>query len=123
LEFKIICPMSKELEDRFHNYAKAVRDFCTLVKWDIINREYIKQVIRASGSISANYTEASDDLGKADEKMKIKISRREAKETIKWLDLILTYENLELKRVQAALIDEGEQIRRILSAIIIKLGG
>jgi four helix bundle protein len=115
--------MSKELEDRFHNYAKAVRDFCTLVKWDIINREYIKQVIRASGSISANYTEASDDLGKADEKMKIKISRREAKETIKWLDLILTYENLELKRVQAALIDEGEQIRRILSAIIIKLGG
>lgn len=115
--------MSKELEDRFHNYAKAVRNYCTKVKWDIINKEYIKQVIRSSGSVSANYTEASDDLGKADEKMRIKIARREAKETIKWIDLILTYENADLEIEKARLIDEGEQIRKILSAIIIKLGG
>jgi four helix bundle protein len=115
--------MSKELEDRFQNYAKAVRDFCTRVKWDIINREYIGQVIRASGSASANYTEASDDLGKADEKMKIKIARREAKESIKWLDLILTYGDEELHKEKLALLDEGEQIRKILSAIINKLGG
>ena len=115
--------MSKELEDRFHSYAKAVRDYCTKVKWNIINQEYIKQVIRSSGSVSANYTEASDDLGKADEKMKLKISRREAKETIKWIDLILTYENTDLEKEKANLIDEGEQIRKILSAIIMKLGG
>ncbi len=115
--------MSKELEDRFQNYAKAVRDYCTKVKWDIINKEYIKQVIRSSGSVSANYTEASDDLGKADEKMKLKISRREAKETLKWLDLILTYQNKELEKEKIKLLDEGEQIRKILSAIIIKLGG
>jgi len=115
--------MSQQLEDRFQNFAKAVRDFCTRVKWDTINKEYIKQVIRSSGSVSANYTEASDDLGKADEKMKIKISRREAKETIKWLDLLLTYGNKDLEKEQLGLIDEGEQIRKILSAIIIKLGG
>lgn len=115
--------MSKELEDRFHNYAKAVRNYCTKVKWDIINKEYIKQVIRSSGSISANYTEASDDIGKADEKMKLKISRRESKETLKWLDLLLTYENPELEMEKNKLLDEGEQIRKILSAIIIKLGG
>jgi four helix bundle protein len=115
--------MSKELEDRFQNYAKAVRNLCATIKWDIINAEYIKQVIRSSGSISANYTEASDDLGKADEKMKIKISRREAKETIKWLDLLLTYGNKDLENEQLRLMDEGEQIRKILSAIIIKLGG
>src|SRR5436190_23933342 len=107
--------MSRELEDRFHNYAKAVRSFCTRVKWDIINREYIKQVIRSSGSVNANYTEASDDLGKADEKMKIKIARRETKETAKWLDLILTYENTDLAKEKANLINEGEQIRKILS--------
>jgi len=115
--------MSKELEDRFHNYAKAVRDYCTKIKWDIINKEYIKQVVRSSGSVSANYTEASDDLGKADEKMKIKTSRREAKETLKWLDLILTYENPELEKEKVKLLDEGEQIRKILSAIIKKLEG
>ena len=55
--------------------------------------------------------------------MKLKISRREAKETIKWIDLILTYENTDLEKEKANLIDEGEQIRKILSAIIIKLGG
>ena len=115
--------MSKELEDRFHNYAKAVRNYCTRVKWDIINKEYIKQVIRSNGSISANYTEASDNLGKADEKMKLKISRRESKETLKLLDLILTYENAELEKEKIKLLDDGEQIRKILSAIIKKLGG
>lgn len=115
--------MSKELEDRFQRFAKGAWDFCLKVKWDIINTEYIKQVIRSSGSVTANYTEASDDLGKADEKMKLKISRREAKESIKWLDLILTYKNAELDKEQVLLMDEGEQIRKILSAIIKKLGG
>jgi four helix bundle protein len=62
-------------------------------------------------------------LGKADEKMKIKIARREAKETIKWLDLLLIYGNADLEKEQQRLMDEGEQIRKILSAIIIKLGG
>lgn len=115
--------MSKELEDRFHNYAKAVRDYCSKLKWDIINTEYIKQVIRSSGSISANYIEASDDLGKADEKMKLKISRREAKETIKWLDLTLAYGDQNTEDEKQRLIGEGAQINKILSAIIIKLGG
>ena len=55
--------------------------------------------------------------------MKLKISGREAKETIKWIDLILTYENIDLEREKEKLIDEGEQIRRILSAIIKKSGG
>ena len=71
--------MSKELEDRFHNFGKRIRDFCLKLKWDIINTEYIRQLIRSSGSVGANYIEASDDLGKTDEKMKIKISRRESK--------------------------------------------
>jgi four helix bundle protein len=115
--------MSKELEDRFQNFARAVRDYCLQLKWDIINQEYIRQMIRSSGSVSANYTEASDDLGKADEKMKLKTSRREAKETIKWLDLSLTYRDSLLEQLKIKLIDEGEQIRKILSAIIIKLGG
>ena len=57
--------ISKELEERFHNYAKAVRNYCTKIKWNFINNEYIKQVIRSIGPVSANYTEASDDLGKS----------------------------------------------------------
>ena len=115
--------MSQELEDRFQNFARVVRDYFLRLKWDMINQEYIRQLIRASGSVSANYTEASDDLGKANEKMKLKISRWEAKETVKWLDLSLPYGDQGLEKMKLELIDEGQQIRKILSSIIIKLSG
>ena len=42
--------MSQELENRFEEFAKRVRDFCLELKFDIINREYISQLIRSSGS-------------------------------------------------------------------------
>jgi len=110
-----IKPMSQELEDR-------VRDFCLKLKWDSINIEYIRQLIRSSGSIGANYIEASDDLGKMDEKMKIKIARRESKETTHWLDLILTFGNNDLDRERLELTDEAIQIKKILSTILKRLG-
>ncbi len=90
--------MSQELEDRFLRFAKRVRDFCVKLKQDVINKEYIRQLIRSSGSIGANYIEASDDLGKLDERMKIKIARREAKESVYWLELILTYNDANLEK-------------------------
>ena len=55
--------------------------------------------------------------------MKLKISGREAKETTKWLDLNLTFDDVSLEQLKIHLIDVGVQIRKILSAIIIKLGG
>lgn len=110
--------MSKQLEERFEKCAIDVRDFCRALKWDVINIQYIRQLIRCSSSIGANYLEASDDLGKLDEKMKIKISRREAKETVYWLGLVLTYDDTALNNKQIKLIDEGNQIRKILSSIL-----
>jgi hypothetical protein len=63
ISFPIFITTSKELQDRFHTYGKAVGNLSTKVKWDFITAEYIKQAIRLCGSVSANYTEASDDLG------------------------------------------------------------
>jgi four helix bundle protein len=113
--------MSQELEERFHNFGKRVRDFCIKLKRDVINTEYIRQVIRSSGSVGGNYIEASDDLGKLDEKMRIKISRRESKESIHWLDLIITYGDNELEKERLELIDEAIQIKKILSTILKRL--
>ncbi len=53
--------------------------------------------------------------------MKIKISRREAKESIHWLDLILTYGNNELEKERLDLMDEAFQIKKILSTILKRL--
>ena len=113
--------MSQELEDRFERFAISARDFCKKLKWDIINTQYIKQLIRASSSVGANYIEASDDLGKQDEKMKIRIARREAKESIYWIKLLLIYDDQALDSERIALIDEAGQIKKILSSILVKL--
>jgi four helix bundle protein len=113
--------MSEELENRFLQFALRVRDFCRKLKWDVINIEYIRQLIRAGSSVGANYIEASDDLGKSDEKMKIKISRREAKESIHFLKLVLVYDDQMLETERQYLIGEATQIRKILSSILLKL--
>jgi hypothetical protein len=54
--------------------------------------------------------------------MKIKISRREAKESVYWLDLIVVYDDESLEKQRNYLMDEGVQIRKILSTILNKLG-
>jgi hypothetical protein len=38
--------MSAELESRTFIFASDVRAFCRKLKWDIINQEDIKQVVR-----------------------------------------------------------------------------
>lgn len=113
--------MSKELEDRFLLFAAGCRDFCRKIDLDIINREYVKQLIRSSGSIGANYLEASDSLGKQDELMKLKTSRRESKESAHWLFLITTHQNQDLESLKMELVNEVQEINKILSAIILKL--
>lgn len=65
-----------DLELRTERFSLSVRDFCLCCKLDVINREYIKQVVRSAGSVGANYIEANDSLGTKDKKMKIRISKK-----------------------------------------------
>lgn len=115
--------MSEELEDRFFQFALEARKLCFVIQNHTINQEYCRQLLRSSSSIGANYIEASDRLGKADETMKLKIARREAKESCFWLRLVYipeTTPDIETKR--AILLDEAQQIKKILSAILLKRG-
>lgn len=109
--------MTYDLEERCLVFAKAVRDFCIALKHDTINLVYIKQIIRSSSSIGANYIEANENLGKQDMKMKIKISRKEAKETQYWFKLLIADD----EKQRQILEKEAEELKRILSAILNKL--
>jgi four helix bundle protein len=72
--------------------------------------------------VGANYVEANENLGKADLKMRIKISRKEGKESIQWLKLLhVDSSNTLLEAERLKLVDEAEQLRKIFSAISIKL--
>ena len=116
--------MSAELEERTYHFANDVRNFCRKLTWDVINLEDIKQVVRSSGSVGANYIEANENLGPADLRMRIRISRKESKESIRWLRLLhIESKKAELESERMRLIDEAEQLRKIFSAILKKLDG
>ena len=82
----------------------------------ISNLEYCKQVVRSSGSIGANYIEANDSLGKKDFLMRIKICRKEAKETRYWLKSISCEDSDSVK--QGALVRESTGLMNIFGAIL-----
>ena len=77
-----------DLEQRTFQFAKESRTFVRQLPRTITNLEDVKQLIRASGSIGANYIEANACIGKKDFVMKIKTCRREAKESAYWLRLL-----------------------------------
>jgi len=112
--------MSKvyDLEERTFQFAKEVRLFIQTLKKTIGNIEDAKQVVRSSGSIGANYIEANESLGDKDFKFRVKISRKEAKETIYWLRLINETNDLKNKQLIENLIQEAVEIKKILSAIL-----
>src|ERR1700757_3662545 len=78
-------PKSYDLEERTAVFAEQSRAFVKRLPRTVGNLEDGKQFIRASGSIGANYIEANEAIGKKDFMMKIKICRREAKESRYWL--------------------------------------
>jgi four helix bundle protein len=69
------------LEERTLVFAKEFRIYFRKLPKTISNIEDGKQMVQSSGSIGANYIEANEKLGDKDFLFRLKISRKEAKET------------------------------------------
>lgn len=108
-----------DLEKRTTEYAKSVIRLCKVLPQNPINARLIGQVVGAAGSVGANYREANDALGKKDFVQRLKIARREAKESLYWLELVLEANSDKDSQIQP-LIKETEELKNILSAIIAK---
>ncbi len=109
-----------DLEERTYKFAKSVAFFCKKLPLNIPNREYISQVIRASGSTGANYIEANESLSKKDFRMRIKICRKESKESAYWLKLIIDINSNIFKKDGETLLNEAIELKKIFSTIIDK---
>lgn len=109
-----------ELEDRTFEFAKAVRAFVKRLPKTVCNMEDVKQVVRSSGSVGANYIEANEALSKKDFRMRLKISRKESKETRYWLRLLDTGTDPALESERGRLVQESSELLKIFSAIINK---
>ena len=111
-------PKQYDLEDRTLEFARRVRRFVKLLTKTIANIEDGKQLIKASGSVGANYIEANESLSKKDFRMRIKISRKESKESRYWLRLVDIFENEELEEDRNYLVRESTELMNIFGAIL-----
>lgn len=108
-----------DLEERSTEFAKRVIRLCKSLPKTPINDRLVGQITGSAGSVGANYREANDALGDKDFILRLKIARKEAKETIHWLELI-EEANTEFGRRMKDLKQEAIELRNILSAIITK---
>jgi len=109
-----------DLEERTLQFAKAVRLLVKTLPKTIANIEDGKQLVRSSGSVGANYREANEALSKKDFVMRIKICRKEAKESEYWLRLIHETNQLKNSADALGLIREADELKKIFSSILQK---
>ncbi|MEK7309780.1 MAG: four helix bundle protein [Planctomycetota bacterium] len=108
-----------DLEQRTLEFAKKVIRLCKKLPNNKINSELISQLVRASGSVGANYREANDTLTKKDFVYKMGICLREAKESNYWLELTLEA-NSDFKEEINKLLQETIELRKIFASIVNK---
>ncbi len=107
-----------DLEERTYIFAQNIRFYVKKLPRTIANFEDIPQLIRCSGSVAANYIEANDALSRKDFFMRVKICRKEAKESRLWLKLIYMPNNEELENEKNELIQEATELMNIFGAIL-----
>ena len=112
-----------DLEERTYEFARDVRCLVKQLPRALANIEDAKQLINASGSVGANYIEANEALSKKDFRMRIKISRKEAKESRYWLRLLYIDGKGDLEPRRASLMKEATELTSIFGAILRKSEG
>ena len=108
-----------DLEDRTFAFAKWTRSFVKSLSKTIGNIEDARQLIRSSGSVGSNYIEANESLSKKDFVLRIKICRKEAKESRYWLRLIETNDG-KIAVARDLLVQEAQELMNIFGAIVRK---
>ncbi len=109
-----------DLEDRTFKLASRCRYFVKRLLKTVVGIEDGKQLVRSSGSVAANYIEANESISRKDFIHRIKICRKEAKESRLWLRLRDVSNDQELIKEQADLIQETFELTKIFGSILEK---
>ena len=109
-----------DLEERTYQFARDVRAFVKRLPRTVCNQEDVRQLVKSSGSVGANNIEANEKLSKKDFRLRMKIARKESKESRYWLRLVDCDNSKELETARANLIQESTELLRIFSAILTK---
>ena len=109
--------MKYDLENRTKEYSKKIVRFVKRIRITTVNENIIKQLLRSSTSIGANYYEANGAISKTDFRSKVFVCKKEAKETVYWLDLLDELLDSGEKKELEILRNETKEIMLIFSKI------
>ena len=106
------------LSERTARFAVDCRIIVRNIDRTVGNIEDGKQLVRSSGSVAANYLEADEAISRKDFTLRIKICRKEARESRLWLQLIFVSDSMEteVRRLQ----NEAYELVKIFNSIVEK---
>jgi four helix bundle protein len=113
-------PKPRDLQERTFAFAESVRAFVKQLPKTISNTEDVRQLVRASGSVAANWIEADEALSKKDFLMRVKICRKEPKESRLFLRLVDAGLTKAIASTRDTLANEARELTLIVSSIISK---
>lgn len=108
------------LDERTLECSKRIIRMVYALPKNDVNRCLGVQILRSGTSMGANYREANETTTKKDLRFKIGICRKEAKETLYWIDLIIEA-NTTFKDKIIPLRIEIDELLRIFASIINKM--
>ena len=108
-----------DLEDRTLEFGKRIIRLCQALPKNSVNFKLMDQLVRSGTSVGANYREANETETKKDFLFRLRIARKEGKETIYWLNLIIEANTCLADRIKP-LVDETGELVKILATIIEK---
>jgi len=114
------------LYERLFNFARRCRGLTEKLPKTPANLEYLSQLIRASASTGSNYIEAIEAMSKKDFIYRLRVCRKETRESAHWLRLILdANRNLDpkVKREIRDLANESREVVKIFTSSILTSEG
>lgn len=109
-----------DLEQRTYEFALLCRRFLKDQNWNPVSWSDVRQLLRSSGSVAANFVEANEAISNDDFLYRIRLCKKEAKESGLWLRLLDDCNTLasEPKTLLASLAKETTELVRIFATII-----
>jgi four helix bundle protein len=107
-----------DLEERTYLFARRVNEYVKKLPKTTPDIEIGRQLVKSSGSVGANYIEANESLSKKDFRMRIKICKKESKESRYWLRLSEPKEEGQCEK--EGLISETIELMKIFGSILEK---
>jgi|AntRauTorckE6833_2_1112554.scaffolds.fasta_scaffold18157_2 four helix bundle protein len=111
-----------DLEDPTYAFALETQLFLKNQRWDPVSWPDVRQLLRSSGSVAANYVESLEAVSPEDCTYRLRICKKEARESGLWLRLISDCNPIDedIHRALDDLISETRELVKIFVTIIRK---